>query len=104
LQPTELGAPPRDYETAFRTLRAGDPQALLFLMSGTFFRDRGSSLRLRASIACPRSLGSLNGLKQVDCFPTDLISTRNIGERRLRRQGSERHESWRTPGRAAEQI
>jgi hypothetical protein len=37
---TELGAPPRDYETAFRTLRAGDPQALLFLMSGTFFRDR----------------------------------------------------------------
>jgi putative tryptophan/tyrosine transport system substrate-binding protein len=57
LQPVELGAPPRDYDSAFRTPRAGNLQALLLLMSGTFFRDRAKLAALAREHRLPAIFG-----------------------------------------------
>ena len=56
LQPVELGVPP-DYETAFRTLRAGSAEALLMLMTPVLFRDREAVAALTREHRLPSIFG-----------------------------------------------
>jgi putative ABC transport system substrate-binding protein len=53
LLPFEVDKPPHDYPAAFRAMRASDPQALLVLLSGTFYRDRAQIVTLAREARLP---------------------------------------------------